>query len=217
MKLVLLAVLISSSILASAWAEDLAIAEPSNDTLKTILFGVPDVRQSTNYSCGAAAFQAVLNYWGGQDLREGVIMEKLNATFQWGTSPDEIVRVARDMGFEAEFKENLTLEDLEASIKAGVPVIVAGQAWRDEGTSWADDWEDGHYMVVIGLDEKNVYLEDPSLLGSRGYIPRQEFVERWHDYRYAPPSYTAVENYISAGIFIRGKEPAKHPLFMHVD
>ena len=217
MKLVLFAVLISSIILAGARAEDPAIAEPSNDTLKMILFSVPDVRQSTNYSCGAASFQAVLNYWGGQDLREGAILVMLNVTPQWGTSPDEIVRVARDIGFEAEFRENLTLEDLEASIKAGVPVIVAAQAWRDEGTSWADDWEDGHYMVVIGLDEKNVYLEDPSLLGSRGFIPRQEFVERWHDCRYEPPSYTSVKKYIFAGIFIRGKEPAKHPLFMRVD
>ena len=64
-------------------------------------------------------------------------------------------------------------------------------------------------MVVIGLDEKNVDLEVLSMLGSRGYIPRQEFLERRNDYDQA-------KRYIHAGIFIKGKEPAKHPLFMYV-
>jgi len=46
-------------------------------------------------------------------------------------------------------------------------VIVNGQAWRDDsGIPWANEWEDGHYMVVIGLDEKNVYFEDPSILAA---------------------------------------------------
>ena len=80
---------------------------------------------------------------------------------------------------------NLTLTDLEQFNANGTPVIIAGQAWRDpeeENRSWDTLWDDGHYMVVIGLDKDNVYFEDPSLLGSRGYIPRQEFLSRWHDY-----------------------------------
>ena len=39
----------------------------------------------------------------------------------------------------------------------------------------------GHYMVVIGIDNQNVYFEDPAILGSRGYITDQEFLDRWHD------------------------------------
>jgi len=35
--------------------------------------------------------------------------------------------------------------------------------------------------VVIGMDEENIYVEDPAILGSRGYIPLQEFLERWHE------------------------------------
>jgi uncharacterized protein len=58
------------------------------------------------------------------------------------------------------------------------------------------------------LTKKNVYLEDPSMLGTRGDIPRQEFLERWHDHN--------LVKYIHMGIFIKGKEPAKHPLFMYV-
>lgn len=116
------------------------------------------------------------------------------------------------------FKENLTLADLESFIKAGIPVIIAAQAWRDNETaSWTDDWDDGHYMIVIGLDEANVYLEEASILGSRGYIPRQEFMQRGHDYRYDSAPNSEVKKYMHAGIFIKGKEPAKHLLFKQVD
>jgi hypothetical protein len=41
-----------------------------------------------------------------------------------------------------------------------VPVIILIQAWRDEDnlTPWVDDWEDGHYVVVIGYDAQNLYF-----------------------------------------------------------
>jgi len=52
-----------------------------------------------------------------------------------------------------------------------MPVLVAIQAYRsDERIAWEDCWDDGHYVVVIGYDQNNIYFEDPSLLGSVGYI-----------------------------------------------
>jgi predicted double-glycine peptidase len=30
-------------------------------------------------------------------------------------------------------------------------------------------------MVVIGIDDADVYLEDPAILGSRLRVPREEF------------------------------------------
>jgi predicted double-glycine peptidase len=135
-KAAFLAATAISILCASSLAEEKPLLEPPNSTLKEILSGVPDVRQSTNYSCGVAAFQAVLSYWGGEDLREDVLMKMLNTTPQEGTPPENIVRAARDMGYEAEFRENLTLEDLEASVRAGVPVVIVGQAWRYERLSW---------------------------------------------------------------------------------
>ncbi len=52
----------------------------------------------------------------------------------------------------------------------GTHIIVNAQAWTD-------DQNDGHYMVVIGVDNENVYFEDPAVLGSRGYISNQEFLD----------------------------------------
>ena len=69
-------------------------------------------RQSTEYSCGASALQAVLSYWG-KDLDEKELMKILHTTPETGTYPDDIVRAARELGFDAEVKDNLTINDLE--------------------------------------------------------------------------------------------------------
>jgi len=161
----------------------------------------------------------VLNYWG-TDVREGVLMQELGTTPEAGTPPDAIVRVARDYGLSAELRLNLTLADLEQSVVEKSPVIIACQAWTDtdpEELNWDTDWEDGHYMVVIGLDDENVYFEDPSMLGTRGMIPMQEFLSRWHDYLGTPPFGAYSTALYHAGIFIRGNEPAEYPAFTHVD
>lgn len=43
-----------------------------------------------------------------------------------------------------------------------------------------DDWDDGHYVVVIGFDRTRVYFEEPSLDGRRGWLSHQELLDRWH-------------------------------------
>lgn len=175
------------------------------------LLPVPDIRQSTSYSCGASALQGVLMYYGEEHL-ESELMNMASTDPEQGTNPRQMVAVARELGFEAEVRQNLTLDDLRSSLARKEPVIVAIQAWR-EGDSlqkpWTDLWDDGHYVVVIGMDDKRVWFEDPSLLGTRGYIDLQEFQDRWHDKDDIP--------YIQSGIFIRGKEPVAAPVSQHID
>jgi len=147
------------------------------------LLPVPDVRQATDYTCGAASLQAILAYYGVRDDSESVLAQELHTDPQFGTDTSDIVRVARASGLAAEQREGMTLHDLEELVLRRVPVMVAYQAWRDEDATgpWANEWERGHYSVVIGLDAENVYLEDPVLIGEVGFIPRAEFLERWHD------------------------------------
>ena len=183
------------------------------------LTGVPDVRQSTAYSCGAAALQAVMSYYG-LDKRERALMDSLKTNEDAGTSPENIVRVAGENGFKAIIKEGLTIEDLERAVRDRIPVIADIEAWvgpRKAGFSWTDDWEDGHYVVVIGVDDRNVYVEDPSLLGTRGVIPREEFLDRWHDYEGAPPRDASDRSFVRMGIFITGKEPVPQPAYTKVE
>ncbi|MDD1723749.1 MAG: C39 family peptidase [Methanospirillum sp.] len=191
-----------------------------------LLLTVPDVRQGTEYTCGASALQAVLNYWG-IDMREDELVELLNTTEESGTPPENIQSVAASLGLTASVEENLTPEQLEESIDANIPVIIAAQAWNgeyaDDGTwisvtpeSWNDTWEDGHYMVVIGIDDRNVYLEDPAQLGTRGVIPIGEFLSRWHDYDGGTGTGKPEHVYDHLGIIISGDEPASYPAYTPV-
>ena len=148
---------------------------------------LPSVRQKTTYTCGPAAARSVFAYYGHGELGERALAKRMGTTSKDGTDPGGITRVARQLGLTAHIEHNMTLEGLKRLVKRGVPVMVAYQAWveppKQAGqVKWSDDWKDGHYSVVVGMDEKNVYFADPSTgAGWRGYIPRQEFDARWHD------------------------------------
>jgi len=176
-----------------------------------------ETRQSTEYSCGASALQVVLSYWG-RDLDEEDLMQLLHTTPEVGTYPEDIVRVARSLGFQAEVKENLTLGELEQATAKGDPVIVLGQAWRsrkESDISAAEDWANGHYVVVLAVDQDYVYFEDPYVRMGKGFMPREAFEEHWHnvmggDLEKAPKQ-------MRLGIFIRGDKPAQPQRFKDVD
>ena len=186
-----------------------AVAAPVLPGALSPLASVPDVRQSTGYTCGAAALQAVLAYWGAEE-REDRLAARLKSTPEAGTHPLDIVRVAREYGLAAELREGLSLDDLEAALDAGTTVIVDLQAWRDRtDVPWTETWDDGHYLVLLDMDGGNLYFEDPSLLGTRGVIPRVEFVARWHDYEGEPPLDPTDRKYVRMAMFIRGDRPAR--------
>ncbi|MDD1647049.1 MAG: cysteine peptidase family C39 domain-containing protein [Methanomicrobiales archaeon] len=173
-------------------------------------------RQATEYSCGASALQAVLSYWG-KDVDEEDLMKILGTNPEVGTYPEDIVRAARSLGFEAEVKENLTVDDVEKSTATGVPVIVLGQAWRsqkDSGLYAADDWADGHYVVALAVDKDYVYLEDPFLRMGKGFLPRDKFEELWHNVMGGDLS---KPKQMHVGIFIRGKKPAQAQRIHEID
>lgn len=169
-----------------------------------VLAGVPDVLQSTEYSCGAASLQAVLSYYGS-DVPEQLLMDRMGTSPHNGTDPDNIARMARDLGFDAEVEIELTVGDLASSVREGAPVIIAAQAWaEDRGSdfSWTDDWEDGHYMVVIGVDSRFVYLEDPATTGTIGALPIDEFNDRWHNYLGDSHDAPGAEKVQHMGVFV---------------
>ena len=192
-------------------------ASTSMGTTNLALFSMPDTRQSTEYSCGAAAMQAVLGYWG-RDIGEEDVREMLNTNEVSGTYPDDIIRVATELGLKAEYKENMSMADLENYVAEGIPVIVDCQAWRSVSQyneSWADTWNNGHWLVVIGIDENNVTLEDPYILGDRGFMSREEFLARWHNVRGLDETDTGKQ--IHMGIAIRGERPYSTSGFRHID
>jgi predicted double-glycine peptidase len=171
---------------------------------------VPDVRQATTYTCSASALQAVLAYYG-DEKREDQLATELGATPEDGAPPEQITRVARAHGLTADQRDNMTVDDLAVEVGKGHPVIVDIQAWSDTPrSSWADDWDDGHYVIVVAVEPDRVVFEDPSVLGSRAELSRKEFTERWHDADLG-------RRHIRTGIVFGGKPPAARPARVHLD
>jgi predicted double-glycine peptidase len=147
------------------------------------LLPVPLVSQARPWSCGAAALMAALLYFGVYDDPESILDAELGVTPEEGTRVDSIVAGARRYGLQADARLGLTLEDLDRGLARGDVVIVALQAWPTKAVKdWRTNWEDGHYVVVVGLSRDRVYVMDPSVRTGYAYLRRDQFLARWHDY-----------------------------------
>jgi predicted double-glycine peptidase len=120
---------------------------------------------------------------------------KLGTNPENGTNYREMVRFARSLGLDVWAEVEMTPEKLEAAVAKGHPVIVAIQAYANDPRVYQDPHknEDGHYVVVIGFDAENYYVEDPSLARCRGFLTKSEFLKRWHDDEGTPDHPKVVE------------------------
>ncbi len=166
-------------------------------------------RQGTEYSCGACALQAVLSYWG-REVGEAELMKLLHTTPEEGTYPENIVKGAQSLGFEAELKENLALDDVGRFTANGDPAIALAQVWRSQkgsAESATEDWDNGHYIVVLGVDKNYVYFQDPYVHMSKAFMPRKLFEEHWHQVMGGDLEKNPKLNHLA--IFVRGRRRAE--------
>jgi predicted double-glycine peptidase len=153
-------------------------ASPTNAGAVTeAVLDVPAWRQETPYSCGAAALASVLCYFDQGGFDESELAAELGTNPDDGTPPDAILRVAQARGLEADGKGGLTLGDLAAALDAGCPVLCPIQAYGTDAE--AKQLQTGHWVVVIGYDEDNLYLQDP-VAGLVGLAPG-DFDRAWYD------------------------------------
>lgn len=176
--------------------------------IQPLLLRVPDTKQTTDYSCGASTMQAMARYYG-QEHEELDLMVQLGTEPLEGTHPQDMARVAAQLGLQGKLQTELGLEGLQKELDAGRPVLIVAQAWREESENtkpWLECWNSGHYMIVMGMDQEQVYFEDPWILGQRGLIAREEFLERWH-HRHAGTVFQ------QAAILMSGRpDPALQPV-----
>ncbi|NLI79568.1 MAG: hypothetical protein GX442_24380 [Candidatus Riflebacteria bacterium] len=176
--------------------------------------GMPDAIQTNSYTCGVAVFQAVAQYfdhWGYQET----YARELGATPEDGTHPAALLAGFRRLGLTATLEEGLTIEALERHLRAGTVVIVDYQAWNGKpaGKDYSTEWEDGHYSILIGFNDTMLFLEDPSTLGTVGYLTRDDFRRRWHDYEVEDGK---RREYRQMAIFVRGPS-RRQPHFTPID
>lgn len=153
-----------------AWAQDASC-------IKVL---VPDVVQNTRFSCGAAALHAVCAYWGVGMDNDLDYFPYLETNVRDGTMPENIVWYARHVGLRVREHHDMDFERLKEYLDGGVPVIVPLQAWGNPA-NYREGNGEGHYVVIIGYDEKRIYMEDPVLYCKHGYLTYKQFEERWHD------------------------------------
>jgi predicted double-glycine peptidase len=181
-------------------------AEPAPSLPKNAL-PLPLIRQATEYSCGVASLLSILYYWKAYDGGESSLYERLGTTPKDGTEPDKIAEVARSFGLSARLQEGASVDDLRRALRAGETVVLDLQAWRGEAAkkkAWKELWDEGHYVVLAGMDATFLYAMDPSAAAGYAYLPISEFAERWHDYSDRGGKRRDFHN---AAIFIKGKVP----------
>lgn len=132
---------------------------------------VPQRQQGTKYSCGAAAFAAVLARYGIAKTEEE-LAAALGTDSREGTSPASIVDAANRMGLRAEEGRDLTIGDLAHSTGKGVPVLCNVQMHGG-----------GHWVVVTKADPKHgtIYL-DPND-GNYHRMDSEAWMRIWWDKR----------------------------------
>ena len=142
------------------------------------LIDLPDIRQSQQWDCGAAAVLSVCQYFevGVKTLSEAVTA--LGTTPQTGTTPSAILGYLSRSGLMTTAGSGLESADLATFFAAGQPVLCPVKTPQG-----------GHWVAVIGTGLGYVFVQDPAM--GRRMIPDAEWLEMWQDKDTAGNVYTA--------------------------
>jgi ABC-type bacteriocin/lantibiotic exporter with double-glycine peptidase domain len=176
-----------------------------------VVIDLPTGRQTFDFDCGAKALQIVMAYYG-VDVREDELLEELRCD-QHGTPLENMIYVAEKYGFQVAASNGVSLDTVKQYLDAKHPVIVAVQAWAQRYMTledWKVDYDDGHYVIVIGYDDRIIIFEDPASF-RRTWMTEEEFLVRWHDID--PRTQQKFEHF---AMVLLGKQPAGKAL-EHLD
>jgi ABC-type bacteriocin/lantibiotic exporter with double-glycine peptidase domain len=176
-----------------------------------VVIDLPTGRQTFDFDCGAKALQIVMAYYG-VDVREDELLQELQCD-QHGTPLENMIYVAEKYGFQVAASNGVSLDTVKQYLDAKHPVIVVVQAWAQRYMTledWKVDYDDGHYVIVIGYDDRIIIFEDPASF-RRTWMTEEEFLVRWHDID--PRTQQKFEHF---AMVLLGKQPAGKAL-EHLD
>jgi len=132
--------------------------------------------------CGPASLKMVLGYWGINKSEEEVAVA-CNRDPNLGTDDMSLKKAAESYGLKVEIENNSSFDSIQRWLDRKVPIIVN---WFTRGRSNYGEEEvpDGHYSVVVGIDDIYIYLQDPEIGGLRK-LERDDFMRVWFDFKSA--------------------------------
>jgi len=165
--------------------------------MKTDLLPVKPFQETLFKSmCGPVSLKMVFDYYGIEKSEEE-IAKLAGVTEDLGTDDQGIKKAAESLGFMVGIKNESSFEDIQDYLSKKIPVIVN---WFTRGRIDYDDSQvpDGHYSVVVGLDEEFIYLQDPEI-GKLRKIERSDFMKVWFDFtgEYINPSELIIRQLIA--------------------
>lgn len=142
------------------------------------LLPVPHYHQRHNADCLAACAAMALAYL--KITIDYTHLLKLLKVRPYGTAGQNL-KYLQSLGVQVIYREG-SLAELKAHLKMGTPWIVLVRTADLSYWSYSTD----HALVVVGFDERTIYVNDPAFEKSPLAIPASEFELAWmaFDYRY---------------------------------
>ncbi len=153
---------------------------------KSALLPLEPFQETLNQSmCGPATLKMLLAYWKlpGADKSDTELSKECGTDPLAGTSNEQFIEAVTRFGLSATVVCPATFGDIEKWLTKEVPVVVD---WLSPGRKDAPegDMPDGHYSIVVGIDDVYIYIQDPETGGMRT-IPQEQFLRVWFDFREA--------------------------------
>lgn len=143
---------------------------------------VQHIKQSMETSCGAAALSMVYQYFKKNDQTEKVIWERLKKSRP--QVPGQYYLETTDMAIDSQKQgfcyflaqavldsSDLALQPIKEFLSLSIPIIVCQKLSESNIL--------GHFRVVIGIDEKNIILNDPMEEKNETIIDINRFMTLW--------------------------------------
>lgn len=177
-------------------------------SLPPYAYGFTYHRQETDYSCGVAAFMPIGRYWGVYNGPEKELYRLFEVDPETGTPELALEKGAKYFGLEAFIRQNVSIATLRLALAEGYTPILEIQAWPinpTPGFDWENDWDDGHYVALMAIDDHYAYFMDSAVEehGQYAAMSLRDLDKRWHNWAdLGPPTGEFKAQHLA--VFIRG-------------
>jgi len=118
------------------------------------LIDVPYHAQETNYFCGPASIQMVIEYVSGDVIPQKILAEESKTDPVKGETYSNMTRIPFDKrGYLNVYEAHTTIDGLKEQNSHGYAAIIL--IWSDTHHKF------GHYLVVVGYNGTGIFVNDP--------------------------------------------------------